>query len=322
MFSVSANTPDGRNANLARCTECGAAVVEDLKFCGYCGAKLDVISGHTGSLILANTSAILDALAASAPHVHYAVVGRATRSGQSDGLILQRRDSSFWWSDGDVPAQLAAGLLNDLYSSGAIIFDDSWQNRCPTCLRKYHFTRAVYAVRRRHRSCDGVDWHAGLDPVALIRAGRIDTSNDWSERMWGGIAAKPSPFEFLSLAPAGPETKLTNCPSCISNLLSSEEYIQARWTDAHPSTHIDGLRRSSSKGSKRRVSGWPGYADFFSEQRTRWDSFGVLVEGQMQTAAASLAEWEAYQTEFGRWARSLEYQEDWVAWAKSSGLWA
>ena len=49
---------------MANCTQCGAPIKSDAKFCEYCGVKLNVIGEDLGKLILSNTKAIRQALSA------------------------------------------------------------------------------------------------------------------------------------------------------------------------------------------------------------------------------------------------------------------
>jgi len=55
---------------LANCTQCGAPIKSDAKFCEYCGTKLDVIGEDLGKLILSNTQAIKQALSTGGTPVH------------------------------------------------------------------------------------------------------------------------------------------------------------------------------------------------------------------------------------------------------------
>src|SRR5665647_1784413 len=109
---------------MAKCTECGAVVADDLKFCGYCGAKLNIVSEHLGTQILGNTQAILDVLAETTPLATFKVVGTATDGPLAGGLILDRgagkraewlplHESTVWWSDGEKLTEVSERFVRE-----------------------------------------------------------------------------------------------------------------------------------------------------------------------------------------------------------------
>ena len=135
---------------MAKCTECGASVADDLKFCGYCGAKLNIVGEHLGTQILRNTQAIMDAVAEMAPLATFKVLGTITEGLLSGGYILARRidkGASFWWSNGEDLTAVDASHAADAFERGTLAWNSELTETCPLCLTKYHLTRGVCHVQ-------------------------------------------------------------------------------------------------------------------------------------------------------------------------------
>jgi len=115
---------------MAKCTECGAAVADNLKFCGYCGAKINVIDEHLGTQILGNTEVIMDALERMAPGAveRYTVLGTATDGPLAGGLVLHRSgnrpeerslpEPPLWWSNGEKLTEISSKFVVECFERG------------------------------------------------------------------------------------------------------------------------------------------------------------------------------------------------------------
>ena len=131
---------------MAKCSECGAVVAEDLKFCGYCGAKLNVINEHLGTQILGNTQAILNALSSVAPTDQWVVLGTAKDGPLADGLIVKRTGDSrsrLLWSDGGKLTEVNNAYLLESYERGTLDVNPDLVDTCKDCLTRYHRSRRV-----------------------------------------------------------------------------------------------------------------------------------------------------------------------------------
>lgn len=133
---------------MAKCAECGAVVADDLKFCGYCGAKLNVIGEHLGTQILGNTEVIMGALARILPGgvQGYILIGKPNDGPFAGGLILGRHDghnAKAWWSDGDKLTHVAVSFVLDLWDRDALEISPDLVDTCPNCLSTYHRTRRL-----------------------------------------------------------------------------------------------------------------------------------------------------------------------------------
>ncbi len=134
---------------MARCSECGGAVADDLKFCGYCGAKLNIIGEHLGTRILGNTEAIMAALETAVPGAsrRYTVLGTVTEGKLAGGIMLTQPQSNgdlVLWSDGDQLTPIEVGHLVEAWHEGWLDWEPTLASTCPRCLDKYHRTRALY----------------------------------------------------------------------------------------------------------------------------------------------------------------------------------
>lgn len=129
---------------MAKCTECGAAVAGDLKFCGYCGAKLNIVSEHVGTRILGNTQVLIDAVSRIAPVEQYVVLGTVTDGKLADGLILSQAHEGrdrLLWSDGEKLTEIVPDHVLNAWGRGAFEWHPALTDTCPACLTTYHRTR-------------------------------------------------------------------------------------------------------------------------------------------------------------------------------------
>jgi len=177
---------------MAKCTECGAVVADDLKFCGYCGAKLNIVSEHFGTQILGNTQVIMGALERIAPGAaqQYTVLGTAGDGPLAGGLILY---PPLTWSDGEKLTQVAAEHIVGCFERGTFAFNPELTDTCPVCLSCSHRMRRVEPFYRE------TSW-----PSARGKS-------SWDQRVCGWATASFGDW-------------VKECPFCESSRLLSPEY--------------------------------------------------------------------------------------------------
>jgi len=128
---------------VAKCSECGAVVADDLKFCGYCGARIDVIDSTLASRILAKTDSVLLSLS-KLTTVDELITAGAVVSGEHQGKLLyvNKGNGGLFISDGQaiLPAD---GFVEQAWSAGLIEASPSLVTTCPVCLGQFHAFRGL-----------------------------------------------------------------------------------------------------------------------------------------------------------------------------------
>jgi len=290
---------------MAKCTECGAAVADDSKFCNYCGAKLNIIGEHLGTRILGNTQVIMGALERIAPGAaqQYTVLGTAGDGPLAGGLILsQPQDGGYrlLWSDGDKLTEISSQHVLDCYARGAFEFSADLLDTCKDCLTVFHRTRRVSCVPGQDRM---------LRTVGLQQAQQCRSLDDALACL--DLVAWASPGGYL-------------CPICTARSLSLAEQIPFRIDLLAKEFGMRGMPLERCAELYDSFGGWgrqgKEYRDIARTFRYVADSFrrlaGVLDRcvtnahdslgafasalPDMTIPAGSLAEWWQYQLPFAR----------------------
>jgi len=197
---------------MAKCTECGAAVADDSRFCNYCGAKLNIIGEHLGTQILGNTQAIMGALERMAPGAaqQYTVLGTAGDGPLAGGIILsppwtKGEGYRLFWSDGEKLTQVAADHIVGCFERGTFAVNPELIDTCPVCLKRYHRGRRVEGF------WDITKFRAELaQGDYTFNPPRTGRQTSWDERFSQLAAARPHHW--------------SGCPFCWSSALLSPEY--------------------------------------------------------------------------------------------------
>lgn len=157
---------------MANCTQCGAPVTDDLRFCSYCGTRLNIVDESLGKLILSNTEAIKQALSDASNH--YGVSGKYLEPISFKDLnseyympLLRTTDETLVvakLNDGnrlayqivfadENPVDWAGEKVEGLIIGGQIAEWFAGWLRCPECLKRYHITRADPSILMRIAEC-------------------------------------------------------------------------------------------------------------------------------------------------------------------------
>lgn len=287
---------------MARCTECGAAVADDLKFCGYCGAKLKVIGEHLGTQILGNTQVLIEAVAKIAPVNQYVLVGSVTAGPMSGGVVLYETADdgslSLLWSDGDRLDRVGARPVDDSFRAGSLEWNRELTDRCPRCLTAYHRTRGV-CMFEGSQHCDEIAGrYVGYRISGVPSADR------------GGIMTALT----LSPRPGG------KCPACASQYLlqkvpKEEEAWQACFLKeaSRLDDQVRTLRgmdrdtkqqhRASAAALRKKAAEGPSLPALVSfEERALQDftAFADMLPALLLEPIVSLDDWRDYQGLFER----------------------
>jgi len=181
---------------MSSCPNCGAAVAEDLKFCGYCGTALDVIPHETGTRILQDTQAIRSeterlaqsTLAPTSDSLLNANGYQLVAVGPADEHLFARLtdDGALLWYASDSSGErfiVDAAFVDSLLESEDF---PSWVDgtgfaRCTTCGSKYHLSRTASPVasgtyRLGCLRCESED--GALKLIANARASFVQSVSD------------------------------------------------------------------------------------------------------------------------------------------------
>lgn len=296
---------------MAKCGECGAVIAEDVSFCSYCGAKVNVIDESVGRRILDSSQAILAALASMTPDTTFQVVGRAVEGDLSDGLVLERADGTLWWSDGSAPAPVQPAVPDRLFDAGNLVLDMDWSQRCPRCLASFHKSRAVWTP-----------WDSGWPGVNLASLGTGRYTGFLPLRATDGFFAgldhnRTMPDDYrrrlasaegytLEAMEAIRADYYTDCPMCVAEVLSSADYAGKRWTLAQQAAQEAMPKRGVGIFGRRSFEMDPQVAERFGDKRGGWEQFAERLTSVIGTPASDGSDWRQYQREYTKWGGPVE----------------
>jgi len=318
-----------KGVGMAKCTECGAAVADDLKFCGYCGAKINVISEHMGTRILGNTEAIMSALSQVTAVDRYSVIG-TIRSGKRAGyaVLANKKEGSLLVSDGEAIVE-AADFVRGAFERGEIEWDPSYTHACPACLTRYHVTLQVAAPQGRDER-EAVSSTSGR-PFRFVLEGKDSCPVCSMNRLLGTLES-------------GMESRLRDGRQTVESRLNELGELEVSIEDARES--IEGYRASlgllsrQSKSlcdteigeayqliescrseAKRLKTEWNAYAHKLPDEmralKERLESKRDAFESSPPPPCDTLEEWHAYCN--GLLSRDLREEASCVAGPEAVG---
>ena len=304
---------------MAKCSECGAAVADESKFCGYCGAKVNIVSEHLGTQILGKADVILGALERMAPGAveQYTVLGTATDGPLAGGLILCEQSADkpyrFLWSDGEKLTEVAYKHVDECFEQGTLEFSLDLVKTCKECLTTFHLTRGVWSLHLNGSGVADFYW------------------NRWGIERGPEAIGAASPFFVLR--------DVETCPTCAAEYLQRDEWLLRRETSFKKDleVYLSYFSPERVAAAKRGAKG-PGYRRaVVRENMAEWKlmaeasgplftlmsrlaqelpicmdrdleafrAFADSLPGLLLKPTASAVEWRDYQTPFSRLTGSV-----------------